>query len=281
MKLGVHVSIAGSVDRAFDRAEERGCDTFQIFTRNPRGWKSKDLIDKEVESFRAKSESSGIEPVFGHMPYLPNLASSKDETYEKSVETLIDELSRCARLGIPYLVTHLGSHLGQGKEIGFERIINAINRAVKEAEIDVMLLLENTAGTKNSMGATFEDLRFIIESLDEANRIGICFDTCHAFAAGYDLRNEEALQTTMEKFEEILGFQRLRVVHANDSVGKLGSRLDRHEHIGFGYIGDEGFKVILKHEVLGSLPLILETPVDQAGDDYTDLKKMRDLFQSI
>jgi len=276
LKLGLHVSIAGSIDKAVDRAVERGCNTFQIFTRNPRGWRSKDLDREEVEAFIEKVESFRIEPVFGHMPYLPNLASPKDETYNRSVESLITELRRCVELKIPYLVTHLGSHLGVGMETGFKRIINAVNRGLSEVEGDVMLLLENTAGTKNSMGGSFEDIQHIIERLDQPERVGVCFDTCHGFAAGYDLRTMESVESTIKRLDEVIGFDRLRLVHLNDSKGGLNSRIDRHEHIGMGMIGEEGFRNILRSR-FGRLPLILETPIDKRRSDIENLQKVREL----
>ncbi|KYH42614.1 MAG: putative endonuclease IV [Candidatus Bathyarchaeota archaeon B26-1] len=276
LKLGLHVSISGSIDRAVDRAVEKGCNTFQIFTRNPRGWRSRDLTREEVEAFIEKVEKFKIEPVFGHMPYLPNLASPKDETYRRSVESLITELRRCVELKIPYLVTHLGSHLGAGMEIGFERIIKAVNRGLSEVEGNVMLLLENTAGTKNSMGGSFEDIRYIIERVDYPERVGVCFDTCHGFAAGYDLRTMESVESTIKMLDEVIGFEKLKLVHLNDSKGGLNSRIDRHEHIGMGMIGEEGFRNILKSR-LGQLPLILETPIDKRRSDVENLQKVREL----
>ena len=239
MRVVFHVSIVGSIDRAVDRAVEQGCNTFQIFTRNPRQWKPKELTSEEVKAFTEKVNSNDVKPVFGHMPYLPNLASPKDDIYEKSVETLTSELERCRRLEIPYLVTHLGSHVGAGVRIGFQRIINAIDKAFKDAGEGVMLLLENTAGTKNSMGGSFEDVQHIIERLCAPERVGICFDTSHAFGAGYDLRTREAVEGTIRKFEETIGFRKLKLVHLNDSIGDLNSRIDRHEHVGMGKIGEE------------------------------------------
>jgi deoxyribonuclease-4 len=211
------------------------------------------------------------------MPYLPNLAASADEVYNQSVATLIEELKRCDVLQIPYLVTHLGSHRGSGKAEGFQRIIDAINQAFTEAENSVMLLLENTAGTKNSMGGTFEDIRRIMDHIEQKERIGICFDTCHAFVAGYELRTEESLNTTMEHFDEVLGLDLLKLIHLNDANGDLDSRLDRHEHIGLGHIGEDGFRVILRDARIRELPLILETPVDNRRGDRENIQKVRKL----
>lgn len=277
MKLGMHVSIKGSVDMAVDRAKEKGCNTFQIFTRNPRGWKFKDLTEEEVRGFTAKRREYGIEPAIAHMPYLPNLASPKDDVYTKSVYALTAELKRCELLEIPYLVTHLGSHLGAGMERGFKRITEAIRRGLSEAGGGVMLLLETTAGTKNSMGGRFEDIAHIIELLEGDERLGVCFDTCHAFAAGYDLRTEDAVDETAKNFDETIGLRRLKVVHVSDCQGDLNSRLDRHEHVGMGFIGDDGFRAVLRHNALRELPFILETPIDARRDDYGNLEKLREL----
>lgn len=280
MKVGVHVSISGSIDLAIDRALERRCDTFQIFTRNPRGWKFKDLSEDDVKNFTRKLADSGIAPAVAHMPYLPNLASPKEDVYEKSVETLTAEVHRCGLLNIPYLVTHLGSHLGAGMALGYRRIVDAYNKVLSEVENDVIILSENTAGTKNSMGGTFEDIRHIIDGVEQKSRVAVCFDTCHAFAAGYELRNEKALSETLERFDEVVGLDLLKVVHLNDSKRDLGSRIDRHEHIGLGFIGEEGFKTILRNGTIRRLPLILETPVDKRRDDYGNLKKVRELAKA-
>ena len=279
VQVGCHVSIAGSIDHAVGRALERGCDTFQIFSRNPRGWRAKALDPAVVDAFQEAVKASGIGPVVDHMPYLPNPASSDDAIYEKSVAGLTEELERCDLLGIPYLVTHLGHHRGAGSDVGEERIIAAINRALADegAEGDVMLLLENTAGEKNSMGAAIAELARIREGVDARERIGFCFDTCHAFAAGYDLRTADAVDVVFGEFEDLVGLEHLRVIHLNDSKGELGGGLDRHEHIGLGAIGEEGFRHILHHPAIRSLPLICETPVDDRRDDAGNIAKVREL----
>jgi deoxyribonuclease IV len=280
VRVGVHVSIAGGIANSVDRAMERGCDVFQIFSRNPRGWRSKELTPEDAESFVLKMEKSGIGPAFDHMPYLPNLASSKDEVYSQSVATLSAELLRCGQLRIPYLVTHMGSHLGLGREAGLRRIVKAIDTAFSSAKNDVMLLLENTAGTKNSMGGSFEDIAAVIDAAD-SRRLGICLDTCHLFAAGYELRTPDGLNQTLEEFDRAIGWDRLKLVHLNDSKGALGSGLDRHEHIGLGTIGEAGFRAILDHEKIRALPLILETPIDSRRDDRGNLKATRELASSL
>jgi len=276
VKVGVHVSIAGSLDLAVDRAKDAGCDIFQMFSRNPRGWGFKPLTDDDCTLFRQKIETTGLIPV-DHMPYLPNLASPKVEIWDKSVQTLQAELDRCARLGISYLVTHLGHHLGDGIAGGRARVIKAVNMALASSDTNVMLLLENTAGEKNSVGSSFEHIQGIIDGIELSNRIGICFDTCHAFAAGYELRTEAGLAATLAQLDETVGIDRLKVIHANDTKGDLGSGLDRHEHIGMGFIGEEGFRCILHNPVFTRLPLICETPVDERCDDRGNIKKVREL----
>jgi len=277
VKVGCHVSIGGSIDRSVDRAKEVGCETFQIFSRNPRGWKFRILADKEVEDFIAKIERFGIYPPVDHMPYLPNLASPKDNVYRLSVDTLKAELERCGQLRIPFLVTHLGSHLGAGREEGFKRITNAVKAGFSKVDNDVTLLLETTAGTKGSMGGTFEDIRHIMDGIDSKDRVGVCFDTCHVLAAGYELRSKEGLEETLRHFDRVVGLGRLKVVHINDSKGDLGSHLDRHEHVGMGKIGESGFKVILHNGVFRKLPLILETPVDSRRTAAENIRKVREL----
>jgi deoxyribonuclease IV len=276
VKVGVHVSIAGSLDLAVDRAHAAGCDIFQIFSRNPRGWTYPPISDETGNAFRAKVNTTGIIPV-NHMPYLPNLASPKPDIYEKSVDSLIAELDRCGRLGIPYLVTHLGHHLGDGMAGGRGRAINAINTALESSGADVMLLLENTAGERNSIGSSFEHIRAIIDGLFNTRRIGICLDTCHAFAAGYELRTDEGIQETLAQFDEQIGMKNLKLIHLNDTKGEKGSALDRHEHIGMGFIGEDGFRRILHHKIFSSLPLICETPVDDRRDDQGNIAKVREL----
>ena len=277
MKVGVHVSISKSFDTAVDNAKTLGCDTFQIFTRNPRGWKFSGLDAEEVENFKKKLKESSIYPPIDHMPYLPNLSCPVDEMYEKSVSTFVAEVDRCVKLGIPYLVTHLGSHLGAGREVGLKRISNALNQAVKRARGDFQICLENMAGTTNSMGSKFEEVKEIFDSVKNKERVGICFDTCHAYAAGYDLHVEKAVEKTLAKFDEIVGLELLRVVHLNDSENGLGSGLDRHEHIGMGYIGTSGFKAFLHHKAVRDLPLILETPHDERRDHIGDMEVVRKL----
>ena len=278
MLLGAHVSISGSIDKAVDRAKELGCTTFQIFTRNPRGWVAKPLKKDEVEKFREKMEKHGYKIAAAHMPYLPNISSPIKQSHQKSVKSLIEEVERTGRLGLQYLVVHVGSHLGKGLSNGIKQAAKAVNTALSKVDNDVMILLENMAGQKNSVGSRFEDIRRILDLIEYPDRVGVCLDTCHAFAAGYDFRTRKAIDQTLKDFDQIIGLKRLKVVHVNDSKGGLGSSIDRHEHIGLGKIGTKGFRELLHHPVIRPLPLILETPVDSRGNFATNLAKLKKLY---
>jgi len=211
------------------------------------------------------------------MPYLPNLACPKEDLYRMSVKALIDELERSQALCIPYVVTHMGSHLGSGLEAGRRRVITAVNTALVEAKSKAMLLLENTAGTANSTGSTFEDVRAILDSIKKQERAGVCFDTCHAFAAGYDLRSKNEVNEVLSQFDEIIGWDRVKIIHLNDSMGELGCGLDRHEHIGLGHIGEAGFRAFLHDPRVRNIPMILETPINTRRGDLGNLQKVRSL----
>lgn len=276
LRLGYHVSISGGVDRAVDRAVELGCDTFQIFTRNPRSWRSRLLTDEEVTAFKAKRAEAGLDPVVGHMPYILNLASPQDGVYGRSVGSLAVGLERCSVLGIRFLVTHLGSHLGSGAEAGVRRVVGALDRVLGDDGSDVVVLLENGAGSVNGVGSRFEELGRILDGVGRPGRVGVCLDTCHAFVAGYDLRTPERLGETLDAFDSSVGFDRLFVVHLNDSVGALGSGRDHHEHIGLGEIGLDGFRAIVGSRLAG-FPLILETPLDERRGEGEDLGVVRGL----
>ncbi|MEM1666608.1 MAG: deoxyribonuclease IV [Nitrososphaerota archaeon] len=277
--LGAHVSIAGSIDKAVDRAVEIGCiGTFQIFTRNPRGWKFKKLNPEEVRLFKEKVRAKEFSVPVGHMPYLPNIASPSKQLFTKSLNVLTAELERCGELGIKFLAVHLGSHMGKGIDVGIQKVTEACRTALEKVQNDVVILLENMAGQKNSVGSKFEELRKILDSIGDERRVAICFDTCHAFAAGYDLRNEDAVEKTVEQFDNVIGIKHLKVIHINDSKGELGSHLDRHEHVGMGMIGEKGFRAIFHHKALRNLPFILETPEDKRGNFRTNILKCKELY---
>ncbi|HEY3094921.1 MAG TPA: deoxyribonuclease IV [Nitrososphaera sp.] len=274
VKVGFHVSIAGGISNSVDNAKKIGCTAFQIFSRNPRGWAAKPLAPDDVHLFKSKLAASGIEKhsVIVHMPYLPNLSGPDSEFYEKSVETLTGEMQRCLALGIPYLVIHLGSHMGKGQASGINQLVKAIHAARVKSGDAPIVLLENNAGQKNSMGGNFEELRMILDRLDDPKQFGVCSDTCHLFASGYELRTKADVDKTLEKLENVVGLRELKFIHLNDSKGPLSSNLDRHEHIGLGHIGTEGMTAFLNHRAVRGLPVIMETPIDEKRGDEQNLK---------
>ena len=247
MQIGCHVSISGSIDKSVDNAVERNCSAFQIFTRSPRSWHAKDLTKEDIDAFKSKLKSSKIDrfATCAHMPYLPNLATPKNDGFEKSVNTLISEVERCAQLGIPYLVTHLGSHLGTGEEAGIKKLVEGLTKA-GQTKNDVIILLENTAGQKNSVGSDFKQLGEIFKQLKPGKKFGVCLDTCHAFVAGYDLRTADKVKETFKEFDKHVGIENLKILHLNDARGELGCNLDRHYHLGLGGIGEEGITSVVK-----------------------------------
>lgn len=275
--VGIHVSISQKLDLAVDRAIEAGCiGAFQIFTCSPRQWNATKLKPTEVELFKQKVEQSNFE-IFAHMPYLPNLSSPDAQFYAKSIEVLKRQVSRCEELGAKNLVLHLGSHMGTSVEQGHRRIIDACNEALGRSS-EVRLLLENSAGVKNSVGSEFPNLKHVLDGVSETNRIGVCLDTCHAFASGYDLSTVKAVRETVDKFETEVGIDRLFLIHLNDSKGNLGDRLDRHEHIAKGKIGNEGMRAILHEKRLSHIPVVLETPFEKEGDDKRDIASVKKLI---
>ena len=283
-RVGFHVSIAGGIQNSVSNAVNIGCTAFQIFTRSPRGWAERKLIDTEIESFRDNLKKSGIQKnsVTVHMPYLPNLSGPDNEIYEKSKISFKNELIRCSRLGIEYLVIHLGSHRGQGKNNGTKQLSKSCEEAIDnyksefKRKLNVTILLENSAGQKDSIGSTLEDLREILDNLS-SKTFGVCLDTCHAFASGYDLKTANECNKFFERFDNIDGLSVLKFIHLNDSKGDIGSHLDRHEHIGLGKIGIEGLKTVLNINSLKVLPVIMETPIDSIRDNSKNLEVVLNL----
>lgn len=283
-RVGFHVSIGGGIQNSISNAVNIGCTAFQIFTRNPRGWAERNLVDTEIESFKTSLKKSGIQSnsVAVHMPYLPNLSGPDGEIYEKSKKSFTNEMIRCSRLGIEFLVIHLGSHRGRGYDIGKEQLLKSCAEATDnykskfQRKMNVTILLENSAGQKGSIGSTLEELREILDNLP-SKTFGVCLDTCHAFASGYDLKSLDACNEFIDRFDNTVGLNVLKFIHLNDSKGDIGSHLDRHEHIGLGKIGLEGFKSILNANSLRDLPAIMETPKDSASDDIKNLKVVHNL----
>ncbi len=270
IKLGFHVSISGCLAKSIDNALALECSAFQIFTRSPRQWKTKDISKEDSTLFVNKLKESSIDfdSVVVHMPYLPNLSAPDSEMYIKSVEVLKEEIIRCGLLSIPNLVIHLGSHLGKGSKNGISQLIKACNTALNSyldsvtKKNAVKILLENSAGQKNSVGSSIDEISEIFDGLDSSD-FGLCLDTCHAFGAGYDITNESGISQLLELVSDKIGIHRLKVIHLNDSKGELGSNLDRHYHIGMGKIGEDAFRTLLNNKRLRQIPFIMETPIDK------------------
>ncbi len=279
MLFGAHMSIAGGIAKAFERGASVGCETIQIFSRSERRWQVKPYSEAEIAAFKAQQARTQIAPVVAHASYLLNLASPLETLRAQSREALADELERCALLGIPYLVFHPGSHMGSGAETGLQRIAQALNQLFETGVGQgVTVLMETTAGQGSSLGWRFEELAQIFTLVSMQDRLGICVDTCHIFAAGYDLRTPEEYETTFNTFERLLGLEKIKVFHLNDSMKELGSRLDRHAHIGEGQIGLEAFRFIVNDQRFAHLPMILETPKGQdLAGDLTNLATLRSL----
>ncbi len=276
-KIGVHCSVSGGLNKAFDEADSLGINTFQIFTRNQRQWFPPPLSDSDIQEFHDRWKgSSHIYPVFSHASYLINLASDDEKIRKRSIGALIDEIKRASVLGLSYVVVHPGAHKGIGIEKGIKNVLSAIEQVLRETEgSNVILLIENTAGQGSSLASSLEELRQIVEPFD-AEKVGIALDTCHLFASGYDISTEQGVFSLIEKLKELELFDRLHVWHLNDSKHPLGSRKDRHEHIGKGHIGLEGFKTILN--MFPDLPKVIETP--KVGNwDEENLKVLRGLVR--
>lgn len=274
------MSISGGVDKAIDRGHEVGCDTIQIFTRTPRQWMMREFSQEEVEGFKRKKEETGINPVFAHDTYLINLGSPDEELWKRSIAVFEDELARCDALGLSFLVVHPGSHVGQGEEAGLARIAEALSLVLaKKPEYRAQIVLEITAGQGDTLGYSFPQLAQLIELTEGGERLGICFDTCHAFVAGYEIRTPEGYEATFDELNELIGLERLKVFHLNDAKGDLGSRLDRHQHIGKGYLGVEPFRMLLNDERFRGLPMVLETPKGpKMEEDKENLRVLRSLI---
>ena len=278
MILGKHVSIAGGLDQAFKRAADIGCNSMQIFVKNPRGWKMREVEAEEAEKFKAARKKYKIDPVVVHAAYLVNLASPKNELWEKSISALKSEYQRCDRLGAEYLVFHPGSHTGSGLENGIQKIVEALNIILAEVETETMILLENTAGAGTSIGEKFSQLKTIIEQVEQSDRLGVCVDSCHAFAAHYNIAVKEGLEELISDFDKLIGLEKLKVIHLNDSKHDCCTNKDEHAHLGQGKIGKNAFKRIINHPKLSDKIFILETPQfeKQEDDDVILLKELRE-----
>lgn len=275
--FGGHISIAGGLDKVFEKGESLGFTTIQIFSKSNRQWKSKKISPEEIEKFKYAFKKSSIESVFVHASYLINIGSSKKEIYQKSTEALAEELQRCQLLSLPYLILHPGSRQNSTEEECLNLISNNINEVFDSIKGSTAILLENSSGAGTHVGYSFEQLAKIIDKIHQKNRIGICIDTCHAFAAGYDISSKQTYEQMWKNFNDILGYDLLKVIHLNDSKKECGSRIDRHEHIGQGKIGKNAFKYLFNDRHLYNIPKILETPHKSLEDYIPDIKTIMEI----
>ena len=279
MRLGAHMSIAGGVHKAISRGLEIGCKAIQIFVKSNRSWKAREFKESEFDTFKSirKEHENDIRSIFVHGTYLVNLASEKKDVLAKSIDCFEVELDLATKFGLDYLVFHPGAPRDMGLKKGTEQIIDSLNEIVKKfPKSEVKILLENTAGQGSTIGKKFSEIRSILDGLDEENRFGLCFDTCHAFAAGYDISNEKSYNKTFDEIDDEIGLDRLLAFHINDSKYELGTNHDRHEHIGDGYIGKGGFIFLINDERFKDHPGTLETPkTDRFKDDLEILRSLK------
>lgn len=282
LDFGSHVSASGGVHKALQQAIDVGATSCQIFSKNQRQWVAKPLDPGVVEQFHAERERTGIEQMVIHDSYLINLASPKDDLIAKSMAAFEDELVRADQLKIKYLVTHPGAHTGSGVEEGIRKFAESLNRVFDDLpDNDVIVCLETTAGQGTTLGRTFEEIAEIIDKTEAKERVGVCLDTCHVFAAGYDLRSEESTVAVFDEFDRVIGLDNLQVLHLNDSKQPFASNKDRHDHIGKGEIGLPAFTAIVNDTRLSGLPAILETEKDATGDyDRMNLETLRGLVRA-
>ena len=276
MRLGVHTSIAGGLHRAPGRGKELGCDVIQIFSSSPNQWKTRPLTPEILTRFQQAVSRTCVGPVAIHSSYLINLATPSKQHGKRSREAFFQEMERAEALGVPFVIAHPGAHAGSGEKKGLDRIAQRISRLHRQTSgFRTRILLETTAGQGNSLGSRFEHFQYLFQRVHEPERLGICLDTCHIFAAGYDIRSREGCENTLNLFHRLVGLHRLRLIHLNDSKTSLGSRVDRHEHIGQGEIGRKGFINLLNDPRLQKLPMVLETPKGKGTGEAEDRKNLR------
>jgi len=281
MLLGVHVSGEGKIYKALERAHDLGCNTMQVFSRSPQRWRESFILPEDIEEFRVRRTKYRIKPVFIHVPYLINLASPNLGLYEASIEAYIEDILEAQAMGADYIVTHMGSHKDTSEEAGIKRFIEALNIIVEKTNnSSVGILLENTSGSGSWLGYTFSHHKKILQGVVNNERIGLCLDTAHAYLAGYDIAKSQGIKNLIAEIDEMAGLNRLRLIHLNDAKEKLGSHHDRHAHIGKGYIGLNGIKLIINHPQLKNKAFILETPKDSEDADRINLETVRKLARS-
>lgn len=277
--IGAHMSIAGGVENAVAHGKRVGCTAIQLFTKNNNQWNARPLLPENVQAFRRAIAETGVAVPLAHAAYLINLASPKPALWEQSFQAMNVEVDRAGVLEVPYLVLHPGSHVGTGLEGGIDRIANAINLIHNEqAHRHPMILLECMAGQGSTIGRTFEELRRILDQIRDQSRVGVCIDTCHLFAAGYDIRTADGFSKVLDECDRVIGLDRVQAFHLNDSKRELGSRVDRHEHIGKGQIGLAAFRYLLNDPRFVNIPMVLETPKGAGDSPLHDSKDEEDQF---
>lgn len=281
MPLGAHMSIAGGIFNAPGLGQKATCDVIQLFTKSSNQWKAKTLTEEDIQKFFAIQKETGVKAICAHDSYLINLASPDETLHQKSYDAFKIELERCHLLQIPYLVMHPGSHVGSGETAGLKKIAESFNRLFDELpDNKTIVCQETTAGQGTNLGYKFEQLASVVDMVEDKKRMAVCLDTCHIFAAGYPIQDEKDYKKTMKEFNQILGLKNLKVIHINDSKKPFASRVDRHEHIGEGYLGLEPFRHIMNDNRLKKVSKILETPKgDDLKEDIKNLKKLRSLIQ--
>ena len=281
MLLGVHVSVEGKIYETVEVAHQLGCDTMQIFLRNPQRWRKDFLIPEDMDEFIRRRDKFGIKPLFIHIPYLINLASPEPGLYKDSIEAYIEDILEAFVLRADYIVTHMGSHKETSEEAGIKRLTDALNIILEKTKgAEVGILLENTSGSGSWLGYKFSHQKKILQGIKQKERVGLCLDTAHAFLAGYNIAEKEGLEEMLKEIDELFGINLIKLIHLNDAKGELGSKHDRHDHIGKGTIGLEGMKRIINHPKLKNIPLILETPKKTETDDMMNLSLVRKLRKS-
>jgi deoxyribonuclease IV len=281
LRLGAHMSISGGPANALIEGHSIGCDAIQMFTRNANRWSAKDLTPQEISAFAQTQAATGIAPVVAHSSYLINLGSPDDELWHKSVHALVAEMKRCQQLGIVDYVLHPGAFTDSSEEAGLARIAQGLTQALEATDdADVIILLETTAGAGSVLGRSFEQLAWLIAHAAPSERLGVCFDTCHALASGYEFRQRESYEAMWAKFDHVVGQGRLRAMHLNDSLKDLGSHVDRHTHIGQGFVGLETFRMLVNDPRLRRVPMLLETPkAPDLHEDVENLALLRSLIE--
>ena len=276
-RVGVHTSIAGGLPKAVESAVAKGCDGFQIFARNPRGWMARELERDEVRAFREARERANLWPLAIHAVYLINLAAQDPVVLERSRLGFREEIERALLLGADYLVVHPGSPVTAPADVGITTAVASIREAARDLNLNgLTILIENTAGQGSSIGCHFDQVADMLAMLDGLP-VGVCLDTAHTLAAGYDITTEKGLRATMRLIERSFGFERIKLIHCNDSKAPCGARVDRHQHIGEGHIGAEAFRRLTHTLKFRRIPFILETPIDRERDDVWNLNRLREL----